>query len=53
MRNLSEYPMTYPEALNILDTLIIDLQSEMRIGDIRSYALEWLKEKLIEKDNNE
>lgn len=48
MRNLLEYPMTYEEAMAVLDKVIESLNNENRIGDVRAYALDWLKEKIVE-----
>lgn len=47
MRNILQYPMTYEEAIGILDELSNSLLDKGTIGDIRPYALQWVKDKLL------
>lgn len=46
MRNISQYPMTNEEAIQILTRIKEELQELKLIGDIRPYALGWVIEKL-------
>ena len=45
--------MTYEEAIAILDRIKSDFDPNL-IGDIRPYAIDWIKEKLLEhkKENS-
>lgn len=47
MRNILQYPMTYQEAIDILNEIKHECDPNL-IGDIRPYAIEWIKEKLRE-----
>lgn len=47
MRNITQYPMTYEEAESILDKFKDSCDKNL-IGDIRPYAIEWIKERLRE-----
>lgn len=53
MRNITQHPMTYPEAIDILDILSREIMEQRRIGDIRPYALQWIATKLEELQNKE
>lgn len=47
MRNTLQYPMTHEEAGRILDGFKDSCDKNL-IGDIRPYAIEWIKERLRE-----
>lgn len=47
MRNILQYPMTYEEAEQILDRFKNECDPNL-VGDIRPYAIDWIKEKLQE-----
>ena len=47
VRNILEYPMTHEEAASILDAFKASVDPAL-VGDVRPYAIEWIKEKLKE-----
>lgn len=53
MRNLIEYPITYSEAIHILDLIQLDLIKTPICGDIRPAVLQWTKQKLLELQTQE
>lgn len=46
MRNILEYPLTTAEATGILTEIKDELNKSPCIGDIRSYAIDWVIRKL-------
>ena len=52
MRNISQYPMTNDEAIQILTRIKEELQELKLIGDIRPYALGWVVEKLSKESTS-
>lgn len=53
VRNILQYPMTYPEAIEILNKFSVEILSQKLIGDIRPYALQWTIGKLKEQMKQE
>lgn len=47
MRNILEYPMTYEEAVQILERFKQSCDHDL-VGDVRPYAVDWIIEKLLE-----
>lgn len=52
MRNILEYPMTYEEAISILKEVKHECNPGL-VGDIRPYAIDWVIEKLTEKQEEQ
>lgn len=48
MRNILKYPMTYQEAIQILEQIKEECEPEL-VGDIRPYAIDWVIERLKEQ----
>lgn len=54
MRNLLEYPVTYLEAIQVLDELIVEsFKDDLSCGDMRPVVLQWIKEKILQELNKE
>lgn len=61
MRNITEYPIDYAEAIQYMDSLLDEIEYEyantlpgdMPCGDMRPLLIDWIKQKLFEQQRVE